>query len=184
MTKKPHMEKARPTRQKLSALPDVPPYLQSELDMARKAWRSFIDEYQVHPMRWGLASFEEIARPYASRVDLAHSNILEYLQSTPEHFTSGLVFLALDEYKDLILSEHQSRIGKQVKDSKRPSEDGSKWDGKRIAEAARIAGYSESTDKKSIVSSLAARSQKSETVIRRALREHGLSKSYSKRKPT
>jgi hypothetical protein len=181
MTKKSHMEKARPTREKMSALPDVPPYLQSELDAARKAWRSFIEEYQVNPLKWGLASFEETARPYSVRVEVAHSKILEYLESAPAHLTSGLASFVLAEFKDIILSEQQSRIAKQAKDSKRPSDDGTIWDGKRIAEAARIAGYSGSSDKKSIVSSLAARSQKSETVVRRALRVHGLSKSYTKK---
>ena len=183
MKKKSHMEKARPTREKMSALPDVPPYLQSELDAAWKAWRSFIEEYQVNPLKWGLASFEEIARPYAARVELAHSKIREYQESKPAHLTLGLASLALAHFKDIILSEQQSRIAKQAKDSKRPSDDGTKWDGKRIAEAARTAGYSESPDKKSIVFSLAARSQKSETIVRRALREHGLTKSYSKKKP-
>lgn len=181
MTKQTRMEKARPTREKMSALPDIPPYLQSELDAARKAWTSFVEEYQVNPLKWGLTSFGEIARPYSARVELAHSKILEYLESTPAHLTSGLASFALAEYKEIILSEHQSRIAKQSKDSKRPSDDGTKWDGKRIAEAARTAGYSQSPDKKNIVASLAARSQKSETVVRRALREHGLSKSYSKK---
>lgn len=183
MTKKSHMEKARPSREKMSALPDIPPYLQSELDAARKAWRSFIEEFQVNPMKWGLGSFEGIARPYAARVELAHSKIGEYLESKSAHLTSGLASFALAEFKDIILSEQQSKIAKQAKDSKRPSEDGTKWDSKRIAEAARTAGYSESQDKKSMVSSLAARSQKSETIVRRALREHGLSKPYSKKKP-
>jgi hypothetical protein len=178
------MEKARPTREKMSALPDIPPYLQSELDEARKSRRSFIEEFQVNPMKWGLGSFEDIARPYATRVELAHSKIREYQESKPAHLTLGLAFFALAEFKDVILSEQQSRIAKQAKDSKRPSDDGTKWDDKRIAEAARTAGYSESPDKKNIVSSLAARSQKSETVIRRALRQHGLSKSYSKKKPS
>ncbi|UVM55373.1 hypothetical protein LOY37_24060 [Pseudomonas sp. B21-012] len=183
MTKQVRMEKARPTREKISALPDIPPYLQSEIDAARKAWRSFVEEYEVNPLKWGLASFEEIARPYAASVELAHSKILEYLESTPAHLTSGSVLFVLAEFKDIILSQHQSRIAKQPKESKRPSNDGTKWDAKRIAEAARTAGYSESSDKKSIVSSLVAQSQKSETIVRRALREHGLSKSQSKKKP-
>lgn len=176
------MPKAGPARQALVTLPDVPPFLESELNVAKKEFDAFLAEFKRRPMKWGLAPFEDIARPYADRIDLAHQRILDYLDSEESQLTLGLACLAMNAYGEVILSEHQSQLGRRPRDNEGKSEDGLKWTSKRIAEAARVRGYASAPDKASIIKELVSRSGKSESVVRRALKEHGLSKAYSPKK--
>lgn len=178
MKKRTRMHNARPARQKIMTLPDIPAYLESELNAAKKELGAFLVEYKCQPMKWGLAPFEGIVRPYIERLDLAEQRVQDYLDKPENYLTANLASLALEEFREIILSEHRSRIGKQPRESARPSEDGVLWDSERIAQAARIRGYASAPDKDSIVKELVSRSGKSEITVRRALRKHGLSGSY------
>lgn len=182
--KRTSMPKAGPARRALATLPDLSPYLENELNAARNAWDAFLAEFKRQPMKWGLAPFEDIARPYVDRIDLAHQQILDYLDSEESHLTRGLACLAISELEEIILSEHQSQLGRRARDANGKSEDGLKWNSRRIADAARVRDYASAPDKDSIIKEIVSRSGRSESFVRRALKEHGLSKVYSIKKPS
>jgi len=176
------MEGARPLRQKLSTLPSIPPPLKAELDAAKQAYLDFLAAFKLQPMKWGVAPFEEIARPYEERFDQAEQKVDAFLENPQSYLTLEVALHVLGEFEGIVLSEQQSQKGKQPKGSNLLSEDGSTWDGSRIAEAARQRGYATSSDKDSILMELISRSGKSEATVRRALKKAGLSKTYKEMK--
>jgi hypothetical protein len=182
MKKRIRMEGARPLRQKLLALPHVPPPLKSELDAAKQAYFAFLDEFKRQPMKWGIIPYDEIVSPYKERIDQAEQRVQMFLENPQSYLTHELASHVLGEYKGIILSEQQSQKGQQPKGSNLLSEDASKWNGNRIAEAARQRGYASSSDKDSIIRELISRSGKSEATVRRAIREGGLTKTYKETK--
>lgn len=178
MKKRIRMEGARPLRQKLLALPLVPPPLESELVAAKQALLAFLDEFKQQPLKWGIVPFEEVVIPYKERIDQAEHRIQAFLDSPQSYVTPNLVSHVLGEYKGIPFSEQQSQKGKKPKSPNSLSEDASNWSGSRIAEAARQRGYATSADKDSIIRELISRSGKSEATVRRAIREAGLTKTY------
>ena len=182
MKKRVRMVGARPLRQKLLALPLVPPPLKSELDAAEQAYSAFLDEFKQQPLKWGIVPFEEIVSPYKERVDQAEQRVQVFLDSPQSYVTYDLVSHVLGEYKGIPLSEQQSQKGKRPKSSNLLSDDASTWNRSRIAEVARQRGYATSSDKDSIIRELISRSGKSEATVRRAIREGGLTKIYKETK--
>ena len=182
MKKSIRMEGARPLRQKLLALPLVPPPLKSELDAAKQAYLAFLDEFKQQPLKWGIVPYEEIVSPFKERFDQAEQRVQMFLDSPQSYVTPELALGVLGEFKGVILSEQQSQKGKQPRGSDLFSEDASKWNGSRIAEVARQRGYATSSDKNSIIRELISRSGKSEAAVRRAIRKGGLTKAYKEMK--
>jgi len=177
MKKRTRMEKAKAARQKFTALPDIPPYLEDGLAAAERELDDFLADYQRQSLKWGLSpSFDDIVRPYKERVDIAMQKIRDYLDKPEAYLTSGLASLSIKEFGQIILSEDQSRAGRRPRDSECKSNDGSKWDGKRVAEVARRRGYETSDNKGDIVSGIVSDSGKSESWVRRKLREEGVSR--------
>jgi hypothetical protein len=177
MKKRIRMEKAKAARQKFAELPDIPPYLEEGLAAAKREFDDFLADYPRQSLKWGLsASFDDIVRPYKERVDIAMQRIRDYWDKPETYLTSRLASLSMKEFGQIILSEYQSRAGRRPRDSECKSNDGTRWDSERIAEAARRRGYESSDCKADIVSELASKSGKSETTVRRALREKGVSR--------
>ncbi|MBM7062825.1 hypothetical protein JQX08_19090 [Pseudomonas sp. UL073] len=180
MAKRIRMEMARPARQKLAALPELPPFLEEDLNAAREALFAFLADYSRQPMRWGLARFEDLLLPYRERYDLAWRRVEDYSRNPEKHLTQRLALLALIEFKDIVVSEHHSQLGKQPRGD-RSSSDGQKWSCAEIAEAARRMGYANSSAKKELIQRLMSLSGKGCRTVQRALCKHDVSR-HNKRK--
>lgn len=182
MAKRGRMEKARPAREKLTALPELPLFLEDEVKTAENALLDFLATYKRQPMRWGLAPFEELVAPYMADCEKARRKVLDYCRSPEKYLAKRQAFWVLQELKDIVISERHSRLAKQPRGDLTLS-GGHKWTSAEIAAKARTMGYVNSSAKDQLIEVLVASTGKSRSTVQRALREHQVSK-RNRRKPT
>jgi len=105
-------EKSRLAREHLMSLPELPAFLEDDINTSKQDLLTFLTEFNYQPMRWGMAPFEDLVRPYQERYDLAWRRAEDYLKTPEKQLTGGLALLALKEFKDIAIKDAISELNR------------------------------------------------------------------------